>query len=200
MDAADDGAVVGQHSRVLGQGFNLLKGLVSSDAAARAQPAGRWCAVLAPLPVIAMTTPGEALVWWLLFGLLGLLLGVVYLTLLARRLPIGGMAGARPAEVAVAVLRHWLQVCGFVVLVFLALVAIYVPISLLVGLIMVFSPALARQWRLAAGGHTGGLFLSVLCDRCSGDGQPVCRRPSAQRALVRRISGPRWVLSSPEHG
>ncbi len=70
---------------------------------------------------IDVTTVGEATIWWLLFSLVGLLLGVIYLTLLARRLPIGSVAGAPVGQVAVAVLRHWLQVIGFVIIVGLGL-------------------------------------------------------------------------------
>ena len=47
-----------------------------------------------PHYTIDITTMGEAAIWWLVFSLLGLLLGVIYLTLLARRLPIGSMAGS----------------------------------------------------------------------------------------------------------
>lgn len=124
--------------RALGAGSNLLNGLVSS--ALLHVPS----LPLIPLElggVIEIASAGEAVVWWLLFGLLGLLLGVFYMTLLARRLPIGSMAGAGPAQVTVAVLRHWLQVCGFVLLAAIGLFLIYLPISLVVGMITLFSPA-----------------------------------------------------------
>ena len=141
--------------RETGNGSNLLNGLVSS--ALLHVPSLPLFSGGAVGGVIEVTTAGEAIVWWLLFGLLGLLLGVIYLTLLARRLPIGGMAGARPPQLLTAVLRHWLQVCGFVILVALGLALIYIPISLLVGLIMVFNPALGS----AVAGLAGAVTLVV---------------------------------------
>lgn len=143
--------------REAGASSNLLNGLVSSTLLhvpslplASAAPVGG---------VIEVLTAGEALVWWLLFGVLGLLLGVIYLTLLARRLPIGSMAGAKPAQMAVAIFRHWLQVCGFVILVVLGLGLIYLPISLLVGLIMVFNPAFGSAVAALAGAATLVVFF-----------------------------------------
>jgi hypothetical protein len=125
--------------REAGESSNLLNGLVSS--ALLHVPSLPLAPVELGGRVIEIASLGEAVVWWLLFGLLGLLIGVLYLTLLARRLPIGGMAGARPAQVAAAVLRHWLQVCGFVLLLVLGLGLIYLFISLVIGWIVLSSPA-----------------------------------------------------------
>jgi hypothetical protein len=143
--------------REAGAGSNLLNGLVSS--ALLHVPSLPFVPDWTPGGVIAIGTVGEAVVWWLLFGLLGLLIGVIYLTLLARRLPIGGMAGARPPMVAVAVFRHWLQVCGFVVLVALGLTLIYLPISFVVGMIMLFSPAFGSAVAALAGAVTLIVFF-----------------------------------------
>ena len=87
----------------------------------------------AAAPVVLISTPGEALVWWLLFSVLGVLIGVVYLGLLARRLPIGGMAHKDWRGFVAASFRHWLQVIGFAILLALGLLLLYMPISLIVA-------------------------------------------------------------------
>ncbi len=143
--------------REAGQGSNLLNGLVSSSLLH--VPSLPLAGGVSMDRVFEIGTMGEALVWWLLFGLLGLLIGVVYLTLLARRLPIGGMAGAKPPQVAVAVLRHWLQVTGFVLLVAVVLLLIYLPISLLVGLVVMLSPAFGSALAAMAGAITLLVFF-----------------------------------------
>jgi hypothetical protein len=144
--------------REVGQGSNLLTGLVSSTllhVPSLPLLGGGWVSGA----VVEIATAGEAVVWWLLFGLLGLLIGVIYLTLLARRLPIGSMAGARLPEAAVAVFRHWLQVIGFVLLVAAGLALVYLPISFAVGLIMLASPAFASAVAALAGAVTLVVFF-----------------------------------------
>lgn len=142
--------------REAGEGSNLLNGLVSGtllhvpSLPLSGGLGGR---------VIEVATAGEAVVWWLLFGSIGLLIGVLYLTLLSRRLPIGGMAGAGPAQVTVAVFRHWLQVLGFVILAAVSLLLLYLPISLLVGLMMMFSPAFGSAVAALTGAMTLVLFF-----------------------------------------
>jgi hypothetical protein len=136
------GQLVGQLSesiRQMGEGVNLLNGLLSGSLLHVPSLPVVGAAWLPP-GSIDITSAGEAAIWWLVFSLLGLLIGVVYLTLLARRLPIGSMAGARSGQVAVAVLRHWLQVIGFVLVVVLALLILYLPVSFLVGLLALISP------------------------------------------------------------
>ncbi len=140
-----------------GESSNLLNGLVSSTllhVPSLPLAPGPW-----PGNVVEIASAGEAVVWWLLFGLLGLLLGVIYLTLLARQLPIGGMAGAPPPQVAVAVLRHWLQVCGFVILMAIGLMLVYLPISFVVGMMMLFSPAFGSALAALAGAVTLVVFF-----------------------------------------
>jgi hypothetical protein len=142
--------------RQMGEGSNLLGGLVSSTllhVPGLPVVTANWL----PHYTIDVTTVGEAAIWWLVFSLLGLLLGVIYLTLLARRLPIGAAAGSTGGQVAVAVLRHWLQVIGFVIIVALALLIIYLPISFIVGLMMLVSPAMGS----AAAAFAGALTLVV---------------------------------------
>lgn len=144
--------------REMGKGSNLLNGLVTSTLLhVPSLPYvgdGR-----ASQPVIDVTTMGEAIVLWVVFALAGLLIGVVYLTLLARRLPIGSMANAKAGQVAVAVFRHWLQVIGFVLLTTIGLAILYLPISFLVGLMMLASPAIGSAAAALAGGITLIIFF-----------------------------------------
>ncbi len=153
------GEMVGQLAdsiRQMGEGSNLLNGLVSGTllhVPSLPVASAGWL----PHYSIDVTTVGEAAIWWLVFSLLGLLLGVIYLTLLARRLPIGSVAGSSGGQVAVAVLRHWLQVIGFVIFVVLALLILYLPISFIVGLMMLVSPAMGS----AAAAFAGALTLVV---------------------------------------
>lgn len=144
--------------RQMGEGSNLLNGLVSGSllhVPSLPVVGADWL----PHTIIDMNTVGEAATWWLVFTLLGLLIGVIYLTLLARRLPIGSVAGARTGQVAVAVLRHWLQVIGFVIVVALALLILYLPISFVVGLMMLASPAFGSAVAALAGALTLIVFF-----------------------------------------
>ena len=144
--------------RQMGEGSNLLNGLVSGTllhVPSLPVVTANWL----PHYTIDIVTVGEAAIWWLVFSLLGLLLGVIYLTLLARRLPIGSAAGASGGQVAMAVLRHWLQVIGFVLIVLLALLLIYLPISFIVGLMMLVSPAVGSAAAALAGALTLVVFF-----------------------------------------
>ena len=144
--------------RQMGEGSNLLNGLVSGTllhVPSLPVVTVNWL----PHYTIDIVTVGEAAIWWLVFSLLGLLLGVIYLTLLARRLPIGSAAGSSGGQVAVSVLRHWLQVIGFVIIVSLALLLIYLPISFIVGLMMLVSPAIGSAAAALAGALTLVVFF-----------------------------------------
>ncbi len=83
----------------------------------------------------------------------------IYLGLLARRLPIGGMANKDWPAFAAATFRHWLQVIGFALLLALGLLLLYVPISLIVGMIMLVSPAIGSTAAAIAGTLTVVVFL-----------------------------------------
>jgi hypothetical protein len=126
--------------RQLGEGSNLLSGLVSGallHVPSLPQVGPDWL----PRTSFDIAGLGVAGAWWLVFSLLGLLIGVVYLTLLARRLPIGGAAVTRGGQAVKGVFRHWLQVIGFVVVVALALLIVYLPVSFVAGLLTLASPA-----------------------------------------------------------
>lgn len=151
VDAAAMTQQVADSIETLGQSFNLLSALVSTTLLH--VPSLLVSGSLAsPLPPIPMSTPIEGIVFWIVFSLLGLLIGVVYLGLLSRRLPIGGMSGMAPRLFAGSVIRQWLQVIAFVVILFLLFVALYIPLSVGIALFSVVSPALASFLALASGG------------------------------------------------
>lgn len=79
----------------------------------------------------------------LLFGLLGVLIGVIYMNLLARAVPLGEGHKAVPlSQFLTQLLRHWLRTLIFVVGLFLLMVIIYIPATIGMTLLMLLSPAL----------------------------------------------------------
>ena len=103
-------------------------------------------------PVVAV---GLALAFWIL----GILIGVVYLTLLARNLPLGN--SPRPlawAEGAKLVVVHWGMIVAFVALTALALVAISLPVTFGIALVSLLSPVLGS----GLGFLLSGLIFLVL--------------------------------------
>ncbi|MDI9548474.1 MAG: hypothetical protein QM346_12840 [Chloroflexota bacterium] len=93
-------------------------------------------------------------------GLIGLLLGVVYMNLLARRLPLGGAAKpATAADFARTVLRHWLMVLLFILMVAVLVVAGAVPVVLGTALLTFLSPALGMLMMLFFSGGVMVLFF-----------------------------------------
>lgn len=105
--------------------------------------------------VITIDNPLLALLLWVTFGLVGILLGVVYLGLLARRLPIGGMAHVDLGGFLAASLWHWLRAIGFILLVLVLLMMVYIPLAFGISIVMLFSPAAGS----AAAAGAGGLVL-----------------------------------------
>lgn len=142
----------------LGANFNLLSSLVSTTLLhvpslliSGVQPSS--------LPGIEITTPGEALLFWLVLSLLGLLLGVTYLGLAARHLPIGAMSGLSGRVFIGALIRQWLQVIAFILLVALLLLVIYVPLSVAISLLALLSPAFGSFLAVASGGLSLIIFF-----------------------------------------
>jgi hypothetical protein len=139
--------------REIGQYTNLADGLVSG-AVLHVPTLGP---VGAPVnaTIITIANPLVALLLWFCFGLIGVLLGVIYLGLLARRLPIGGMAYVDLGGFVAATVLHWLRAVGFILLVFVLLFMIYIPTAFVITLLMFISPALGT----AALASTGALAL-----------------------------------------
>lgn len=77
-------------------------------------------------------------------SIVGLLIGVLYMDLLARRLPLG--SGAKPSslgELLRMVFRHWLMVMIFIIAVAFLLFAGAVPVAMGSALLAFVSPALS---------------------------------------------------------
>ena len=146
--------------RAIGETSNLWTGLVSG--AVLHVPSLLATASLPPARggVIEIGSVAGAAAIWLLLALLGLFLGVLYLELLARVLPLG--ATPKPAgavDLLRATVRHWGRVLGFVLLVGALLVALFVPISLFVGLAALLVPALATFFVALLGGMILMIFV-----------------------------------------
>ncbi len=79
----------------------------------------------------------------LLFSISGVLLGVIYMNLLAKALPLGqGQKMLSAGQFVVQVLRHWVRTLLFAVGVFFLLLIIYIPATIGATLLMALSPAL----------------------------------------------------------
>lgn len=141
-----------------GNSFNLLSSLVSTTLLHMPSLliGGGQPSSLAPVEV---TTVGEMLVFWVVFSLVGLLLGVVYLGLLARHLPIGALSGAPTRVFVGGILRQWLQVIAFILLVTLLLMAIFIPLSVIISLFALLSPAIGSFLTVASGGLSLIIFF-----------------------------------------
>ncbi len=97
---------------------------------------------------------------WLLLALVGLLLGVLYLELLARVLPLG--ASPKPASSGAllqAVLRHTGRVLGFVLLVGMGAALAMLPLTLIAGLLALVAPGVASGMMILMGGALFVLFV-----------------------------------------
>ena len=143
-----------------GKSFNLFDLLVSSS--------------LYHVPSLLVTLPGlkteqasqeiasllNASSSALILGLLGLLLGVVYMNLLARIVPLGeGEKSATPPLFASAIVRHWLRSLGFLLAMLLFLLMLYIPIAVGITLLMLISPALGAGAMVLMGGLVTVIFF-----------------------------------------
>jgi hypothetical protein len=94
------------------------------------------------------------------FSLLGVLVGVVYMNLLARTLPLGDAPKPMSFGAFVeAVLRHWLMILAFVALVVLALVIGSVPVVLATAVLTLISPFIGSLILLLVSGTMLVLFF-----------------------------------------
>jgi hypothetical protein len=110
--------------------------------------------------VIELQNPVAVILLLISFSLLGILIGVIYMNMLARTLPIGD--GPKPVswgEFAVAVVRHWLMVLLYVVILVVALVLGSIPITLAVGLMSLISPFIGSLLLMLISGTVLVLFF-----------------------------------------
>jgi hypothetical protein len=109
---------------------------------------------------IQIDSVGTAGMVALSLGLLGVLIGVIYMNLLARAIPLGEGEKSPPSDqFAGQVMRQWLRTIGFVLGVCLLLVIIYVPATVLTTLLMLFSPVLGSFAMLLLSGLSIVIFF-----------------------------------------
>jgi hypothetical protein len=104
--------------------------------------------------------PFAAFLFYGSFGVLGILIGVVYLNLLASKLPLGsGPKSLNSAESVVMVIRQWLLIVLFVILVAILLLAISIPVLLGSALVSLVSPVLGSVFVFLLSGAVIILFF-----------------------------------------
>lgn len=96
----------------------------------------------------------------LFLTLLGLAIGVVFMMLLARHLPIGAAAKSWAwEELPGLALRNWFKVMAFVALLVIALLALFAPVSIAVTLLALVAPGLTTILAFLFGGFIMVLLL-----------------------------------------
>jgi len=144
----------------IGKSFNLFDLLVSASLY-------HVPSLLATLPGLKAEQASQDIVSLfyastsaLLLGLVGLLLGVVYMNLLARVVPLGeGEKSALPSLFVATMLRHWLRSIGFLIAMFLFLLMLYIPTAVGVTVLMLISPALGAGAMMLMGGLVTVIFF-----------------------------------------
>jgi hypothetical protein len=160
-DLAEMGEQASQILGVFGESINLMT-LLANQSLMHVPSLMR---VMGPMPSQGMIDLDGA---WLILGTilglgaLGLLLGALYLTMLAGALPVGhAPKAATPAEFARQVVRNWGKVVAFVLLAALVIGGIYVMASLGLGIIALFVPALSTFLAFLLGGVTFALYFML---------------------------------------
>jgi hypothetical protein len=107
--------------------------------------------------ILEIGSAWTALGLFLLFGALGMLIGVAYLNLLAIKLPLGTAPKAQSVtQFLQRVIRHWLWAMLFVVLAAILVAVGTIPATLGVTLLTLLSPALGQVLMFL---FMGGLFI-----------------------------------------
>jgi hypothetical protein len=89
-----------------------------------------------------IASPWTALAYAGLFAALGILIGVIYMDMLARRLPLGGAKPLTSSQFLTTVLRHWLMVVLFVLMIAMMLLIGSIPVLLGTAIVALISPTL----------------------------------------------------------
>lgn len=125
-----------------GKNSNLL-GALANSSLLHVPSLMAGSASISERTVVELENPLAALLLLIGFSLLGVLIGVVYMNLLARTLPLGN--GPKPAsfrEFVEVVLRHWVMVLLYIALLVVAVLAGSIPVGLAVGLLSLISPVI----------------------------------------------------------
>ena len=138
--------------RLAGAESNLWSGLVSANLMhvpsllAGANPT-------TGMGVIPIDNSLLALGIYLLLAVAGIFIGVVYLMLLARNLPLGKAGQAVRQLKPATVLRNFGRVLGFALIVIMLLGAILLPLTLMAGLLTLVAPA---------AGNVAAIFIGAI--------------------------------------
>ena len=110
--------------------------------------------------IFNVANPFAAFLFYGSFGVLGVLIGVVYLNLLASKLPLGsGSKLLNTPEFVVTVIRQWFLIVIYVILLALLLLAISLPVSAGALLITLISPVLGSVFVFLLSGTVLVLFF-----------------------------------------
>ncbi len=132
-----------EQMRAIGKQINLLDGLASRQFF-HVPSIVSMLNLEMNSSLVELTSPLTIFTSFVLISLAGLLIGVLYLSLLARALPIGN--AARPTtsgEFLTGVLRHFWRVLGFVLVGLAVAFAASIPASIVVAIFLLFAPAAA---------------------------------------------------------
>ncbi len=109
------------------------------------------------IPISSLGVAGGLVV---VLGLVGMLIGVIYMNFLARALPLGeGEKNPSLGSLVRMVLRHWFRAVIFVLVVAVALLLLYIPGALAAGLLGLIHPLAGNLVGLLLSGLTLALFL-----------------------------------------
>lgn len=151
-------ATTSEMLEAMGNTTNLLSALVSGSLMNVPSIAGALAPPLSRDPVLISSSFG-ALAIWLGLVLLGLLLGVLYMELLARVLPLGAASKSGGThELMRNTGRHFGRVLLYVMLMACIFVLAIVPVSAILSVFLMLAPALGTTMVAVA----GGLFLVVM--------------------------------------
>lgn len=147
--------------------------------------------LLATLPTIhanqsaiEIDSLSAALGAFLALGLAGLLVGVVYMNLLARALPLGESERGHGSNFFAMVLRHWARSILFLIGLFGILLAIYIPATVGVSLLMLLSSALGFFAMLLLSGLIALLLFNLYFVTAGIVLDDLSVRPAVVRSIV----------------
>jgi hypothetical protein len=170
----------GEHSNLLGALVNSSLLHMPSLLAGNAPVAQRL--------IIEVQSPLAALLLLIAFSLLGVLIGVIYMDMLARTLPIGDSPKPmRFGEFVAMILHHWVMVLFYVALMIVAVVIGLIPITLTIALFSLISPAIGSLILMLLGGIFVVVFfyLTFVTPALILDNLPVHRAIVQSFVLVR---------------
>jgi hypothetical protein len=170
-----------------GENSNLL-GVLANSSLLHVPSLLAGSAPVSERTVIEVQSPLAALLLLIGFSLLGVLVGVVYMNMLARTLPIGD--GPKPLNFGAFVefvLRHWLMILVYVALLVVALIIGSIPITLATALLSLISPFFGSLIFMLLSGTLLVLFfyLYFVTTAVVMDNLPVHRAVAQSFVLVR---------------